>query len=360
MIDVCVAGGGPAGLATALHCARRGLSTVVLEPRRGPVDKACGEGLMPAAALALGELVAPGALSGVPLHGIRYLDADGAGVEAPFRNGAGLGVRRTTLHAALAAAVEAAGIPVLPTRVTAVEQSDDHVRAGGVTARYLVAADGLHSPLRRALGLDRPDARSPRYGLRQHFDVEPWTDLVEVHWSARAEAYVTPVGPAQVGVALLSSDRQPWAAHLQQFPRLLDRLGVPAASRVRGAGPLRQRAAARRAGRVLLVGDAAGYVDALTGEGLAVAAASARVLADCLAEDRPQDYEAAWRRESRRSRFLTETLLWAAGRPALRRAVVPSARRFPAVFGAIVNLLAGDGPPPVPTPRHRDRSHIHG
>jgi flavin-dependent dehydrogenase len=360
VIDVCVAGGGPAGLATALHCARRGLSTVVLEPRRGPVDKACGEGLMPAAALALGELVGPGVLSGMPLRGIRYLDAEGASVEAPFRHGAGLGVRRTTLHAALAAAVDAAGIPVLPLRVDAVEQSDDHIRAGGITARYLVAADGLHSPLRRALGLDRPDSRPPRYGLRQHFHAEPWTDLVEVHWAARAEAYVTPVGSAQIGVALLSSDRQPWAAHLRQFPRLLDRLGSPVASRVRGAGPLRQRAAARRAGRVLLVGDAAGYVDALTGEGLAVAVASARVLADCLAEDRPQDYEAAWRRESRRSRVLTETLLWAAGRPAVRSALVPSARRLPAVFGTVVNLLAGQGPARVPTPRSSDRSSIRG
>lgn len=340
MIDVCVAGGGPAGLATALYCARRGLSTVVLEPRRGPVDKACGEGLMPAAAMALGELVAPGALPGVPLHGIRYLDADGAGVEAPFRNGAGLGVRRTTLHTALAAAVDAAGVPVLPTRVAAVEQSHDHVRAGGLSARYLVAADGLHSPLRRALGLDRPDAQPPRYGLRQHFDVEPWTDLVEVHWGERAEAYVTPVGPAQVGVALLSSDRQPWAAHLQQFPRLLDRLGVPAASRVRGAGPLRQRAAARRAGRVLLVGDAAGYVDALTGEGLALAFAQAGAAVRAITDGAAPRYERDWARLTRRYRWLTGALLLGTRPRPARRALVPLARLLPPVFDGAVNGLA--------------------
>lgn len=350
MIDVCVAGGGPAGLATALHCARHGLGVVVLEPRSGPVDKACGEGLMPTALLALNELIPPGALPGMPLRGIRYIGSDGRDVAAPFRHGEGRGVRRTTLHTALGAAVERAGIPVLPIRATHVEQDTDRVRVGDITARYLVAADGLHSPIRRELGLARRTPRPPRYGLRQHFDIEPWTDLVEVHWGARAEAYVTPVGPRQVGVALLSTQRLPWGEQLQWFPRLLDRLPQPGASRVRGAGPLRQRSVARRVGRVLLVGDAANYVDALTGEGLAVALAAARALAECLADDRPQDYEAAWRRESWRSQTMTEALLWAAGAPALRGAIVPAARRFPTVFATAVNQLAGVGPAPTPTP----------
>ena len=339
--DVCVVGGGPAGLATALHCTRRGLSVVVLEPRQTPVDKACGEGLMPQTRAALTELVGSRAIEGMPLRGISYLDATGRRAVAPFRRGDGLGARRTDLHAALAAAVTAAGVDVRPRRVSSVEQDDQGVRAGGVSARYLVAADGLHSPIRGALGLTRPDSRPARYGLRRHFEVAPWTDVVEVHWGASAEAYVTPVASGLVGVAVLSTQRQPFEAHLRQFPVLRDRLPEVATTRTLGAGPLRQRATARRAGRVLLVGDAAGYVDALTGEGLALALASARVLADCLAADRPEAYEAAWRRESRRARLLTEGLLWAAGRPRLRAAIVPAARRLPAVFGAAVDQLAG-------------------
>src|ERR1700728_2018691 len=99
MIDVLVAGGGPVGLATAIGCALAGLSVTVAEPRAAPVDKACGEGVMPAAVRRLATLgVTP---DGYPLHGIRYLD-ESHQAEATFRDGNGLGVRRTVLHAALA------------------------------------------------------------------------------------------------------------------------------------------------------------------------------------------------------------------------------------------------------------------
>jgi flavin-dependent dehydrogenase len=341
MIDVLVAGGGPAGLATALHCARRGLETVVLEPRESPVDKACGEGLMPGAVRALDELVGP--MDGVELQGIRYLDAAGRHVDARFRNGPGRGVRRTGLQAAMHRAVVGAGIDIVDARAGEVHQDDDGVQVSGLRARYLVAADGLHSPIRAQLGLGTPDTRPPRHGLRRHFMTAPWTDLVEVHWSDCSEAYVTPVAPDLVGVAVLTSVREPFEVHLRRFPELLARLPAEASTRTRGAGPLRQRCSARVAGRVLLVGDAAGYVDALTGEGIAMSLGCARELARCLAEDRPGDYERQWWRETRRYRLLTEALLLAGRSRVLRRAVVPSARRLPRVFAAAVDQLAGRG-----------------
>jgi flavin-dependent dehydrogenase len=91
---------------------------------------------------------------------------------------------------------------------------------------------------------------------------------------------------------------------------------------------------------VLLVGDAAGYVDPLTGEGIAVSLAAARELVGCLVRDRPQDYERAWQRATWRSRFITAGLLWARRRPGIGRAVVPVAARLPKVFAAAVNQLA--------------------
>ncbi|MCX4564927.1 NAD(P)/FAD-dependent oxidoreductase [Streptomyces viridodiastaticus] len=337
--DLLVVGGGPAGLATALHAARAGLDTVVAEPRPAPVDKACGEGLMPGAVRALTALGlhAPGH----PLAGIRYMQGP-CRVEAPFRRGQGLGVRRTDLHTLLHRAVLDAGVPVLPLRVDGVRQEADGVTVpgAGLRARWLVAADGLHSPVRRSLGLDRPARTAPRYGLRRHYAVPPWTSHVEVHWGPDAEAYVTPLGPRLVGVALLTSRRAPYDTQLAGFPELAARLPPDTAvTPVRGAGPLRRRSRARVHGRVLFVGDAAGYVDALTGEGVCLALAGARALVANLRRGTPGRYDTDWARATRRYRVLTELLVRTRQQPALAPHIVPMAARLPRLFAAAVDAL---------------------
>lgn len=338
-LDLLVAGGGPVGLATAVHAARAGMRVAVAEPRGGAVDKACGEGLMPAAVAQLRALGVdpPGRL----FRGIAYLSAGGE-ARATFRGEPGRGVRRTTLSAALAAAADAAGVERVTGAVHDLEQREGGVRALGRRARWLVAADGLHSPLRRRLGLDAPADGGARFGLRQHYRVQPWDDHVQVHWAREAEVYVTPVDDELVGVAVLCGRGRSYAEWCGEFPGLRERL-APAepAGPVRGAGPLRQRSRQRVAGRVLLVGDAAGYVDALTGEGLAVGLAGAQAAVECLLRDRPQDYEREWRRVTRSYRLLTGGLLWASQQPVVRPRIVPAARRLPRVFGGLVHLAAG-------------------
>ncbi|GAA4933347.1 NAD(P)/FAD-dependent oxidoreductase [Streptomyces coeruleoprunus] len=338
MIDLLVAGGGPAGLAVAIHATLAGLEAVVVEPRPTPVDKACGEGVMPGGVRSLCALgVRP---AGHDLRGIRYVDGEHR-VQAAFRDGTGLGVRRTELSAALARRAGELGVRIVPGRVGEVRQGPDGVSAAGLRARWLVAADGLHSPVRRALGLDLPPGRGPRrYGLRRHYRVPPWSDYVEVHWSRAGEAYVTPVADDLVGVAVLSTARRGYDTYLDGFPELAACLReAPAVNGVRGAGPLRQRVRSRVAGRVLLVGDAAGYVDALTGEGIALALASAEAAVRCLRAGRPQAYERAWWRLSRRQRLLTEALVRLSCRRETARLIVPAAARMPAVFTAAVRAL---------------------
>lgn len=336
MIDLLVAGGGPAGLATAVHAARAGLETVVVERRQGPIDKACGEGLMPHSVRQLQRLGAE--MAGREFRGIRYLDGHRT-AEARFRAGAGRGVRRTVLHAALSQAAADAGVRVVQGEVGPVTQDSESVSAAGFRARYLAAADGLHSPIRRSLGLSGGEGRRRRWGIRRHVQIAPWSDCVEVYWGPDAEAYVTPVGENCVGVAILTSVRGGFDEHLAAFPLLADRIHGLEHGHDRAAGPLRQKVRDRSAGRVLLVGDAAGYVDALTGEGMGLAFGAAELLVGCVRADRPGDYDRQWRAMTRRYRLLTAALLHGSGFGPVRTCITPASAALPSVFARVVNAL---------------------
>jgi flavin-dependent dehydrogenase len=336
--EVLVAGGGPVGLASAIEARMAGLDVTVVEPRDGPIDKACGEGLMPGALPELARLgVDP---DGMPFHGIAYLDGRRR-VEHRFDGGPGRGVRRTVLHAALRERAVAAGVRFHEGRVDAVHQRAGLVVAVGLRGGWLLGAEGLHSAVAREVGLALPPPRARRrFGQRRHYALPPWSEFVEVLWTPAGEFYVTPIGDRVVGVALLARRGEHFDDALATAPGLAERLrGVEAASELRGAGPLRQRTRARVAGRVLLVGDASGYIDALTGEGLRIGFAQARAAVAAITTDRPDEYEAAWERETRDFRRLTGALVRLASSP-LRGTVVPTASRLPGVFAGAVERLA--------------------
>ena len=346
-VDVIVVGGGPIGLAAAIEARMRSLSVVVVEPRSSAIDKACGEGLMPGAVPALARLgVDP---QGFPLRGVSYRDATRR-VDHLFSSGEGRGVRRTTLHAALHARAVSLGVEFADARVDSLSQGAETVTVAGIAGRYLLGADGLHSSVRRLAGLERAispggrrfSLRQPdrRFGLRRHFAMEPESDLIEVYWTPTVEAYLTPVGDGVVGIAVLGRPGANFAASIASIPQLERRIrGRSPASSLRGAGPFRQRTTSRVAGRVMLVGDASGYVDAITGEGIRVGLAQARAAIECVAADVPRRYERAWSSSTRDFRVLTGGLVGVAMSP-LRGAIVPAAASLPRVFGAVVERLA--------------------
>ena len=333
--DVVIAGGGPVGLAAAIEARLAGLSVVIIEPRDDTIDKACGEGLMPGAVPLLARLgVDP---DGMPLRGVSYNNGHRR-ADHLFRTGIGRGVRRTTLHDALAKRAAELGAERAVGRVETFAQDADGVTVNGIRAGWLFGADGLHSTVRRVAGLERTVRGRKRFGLRQHFFVEPWTDLIEIHWARHAEVYVTPTAPDIVGISILGAPRTDFAVTIAGIPVLAQRLrGAEVASTLRGAGPFRQRASRPSSGRVLLVGDASGYVDAITGEGLRLGFDQARVAVEHV--QGMGDYDRAWAKTTHDFRVLTNGLVRAATSP-LRPGIVPLAATLPGVYGSVVERLA--------------------
>jgi flavin-dependent dehydrogenase len=357
--DLVVVGGGPAGLATAIGARLAGLEVTVLDRARPVIDKACGEGLMPDAAAhlrTLGVEIGPG--DSFPLQGIRYIDGS-VMAEGIFPRAGGLGVRRLALHQALIRRAEEIGVRLAWETVVkglpagppyaGVETEDGLVRA-----RWIAAADGLRSRLRRQAGLAGPAEPSRnlhRFGVRRHFALMPWSDFVEVSWGPECEAYVTPVSPEQIGVALLwSGGPSDFDTLLARFPALRERLaGAPVASRDRGAGPLHQRVCGVHRGNLALVGDAAGYLDAITGEGLAVAFHEAAALVESISSAGLSvdlaAYAAAWRRINRLPNTMTSLVLFLERRPRLRARAIRALAAEPALFSRLLGIHARTLPP---------------
>lgn len=343
--EVLIIGGGPAGLATAIRARLAGLEATVLDRSHPPIDKACGEGLMPDAVSHLREIGVE--LEGFPIRGIRYVDGDLA-AEGEFPQAGGLGVRRTHLHAALVRRAEQAGVELLwETTVQGIEADGVTTPEGKIQARWIVGADGLLSRVRKWAGLEREPGAWRRFGVRRHYAISPWTDCVEVHWAAGCEAYVTPVAPKEVGIALLwSGEASGFDEFLGRFPALWKRLaGVPATSRNRGAGPLHQRVLAVQKGNVALVGDASGYLDAITGEGMAVALHQSAALVEALRAGDLARYAAAHRRIARLPDFMTSLVLGLEKRPGLRRRAIRALAAEPALFSRLLGIHGRTLPP---------------
>jgi flavin-dependent dehydrogenase len=355
--DLLVVGGGPAGLATAIFSALEGLTVTLFEGRRFPVDKPCGEGLMPRGVELLSRMGV--SVEGArPFHGIRYRDRHSV-AEARFEKGPGYGIRRTALSRAMVERARQLGVEVLEaTRVDSIESSSDRasVRVGNdlFDARWVVAADGLHGgtgAVAPARAFPRPSlssagARRARFGLRLHFRVRPWTSLVEVHWGDAGEAYVTPVGEEEVSVAFLWRRGASWQDMLARFPDLRSRLsGRDTTSKLQGAGPLRRRFGRVASGRIAVVGDRSGYVDAITGDGVALAFECARALSCSLAAgDDLESYVAAHRRATLRYRVAAETVLALSTFPRLRGRVIAALAANPDLFERLLSISA-DGAP---------------
>jgi flavin-dependent dehydrogenase len=367
MYDAAVIGGSLAGAATALHLATTGYRVVVLEQSALYVRKACGEGLFPRGVRELSRL---GLLKDVrplaaPLQGVRFV-AGREKVAARFADihWSGLGVERSRLDPLLLERARQAGAEIR--RGVAMQsllfdgESVAGVRTsqGDIPARFVVGADGLGSRVRRQAGLDRQQ-RSDRYGVSAHVQLECEPEpFIEVHFRAGYEIYVTPVGLRTINVAVLLNKRllsrirgalQGWFTFM--VDRVLGSAGHTIVDSARAAGPFGRACTQSWRRNLALVGDAAGFWDAISGEGMSSALISARYCAAAIdayllgkGEQALRLYGARRAKLIRNSDLLARLTLALASKPAVARRAVHQLARQPETFGRLISISAGDLP----------------
>jgi 2-polyprenyl-6-methoxyphenol hydroxylase-like FAD-dependent oxidoreductase len=334
--DVFIVGGGPAGLAAAIAASRRGFAVTVADHAYPPINKTCGEGLMPDTLAALSDLgVNLDAGEGAPFAGISFLDSEAkASVQARFLGSVGLGIRRTVLHTRLIECAERAGVQLLwGARVEARNENDIRCNGSRITARWIIGADGESSQIRKLVTRRPPRYRRTRFGFRRHFRAKPWSEFVEVYWSHGVQLVVAPVANA--------TSRHPCMAlrdTLARFPDLARRIeSAETVGRGQGARAGLTRLRSVHRARFALIGDASGSVDPLTGEGLGLAFKQAFALAEALDRGDLSAYQAAHDQVCCIPRLTSKLMLLMDSRPWLRRRVLRVLADEPNLFSRLLN-----------------------
>jgi flavin-dependent dehydrogenase len=335
--DIVVVGGGPAGLAAAIAAQSAGFEVAVMDCSEPPIDKTCGEGLMPDSLQALRRLgiAVNSRMESHPFRGIRFHGA-AASVDASFPVGMGLGVRRPLLHGLLVDRARELGVAL-------------HWRTrwrdlGELKCRWIVAADGQNSAVRRWAGLDDATRESIRYGFRRHYRVAPWTDCMEIYWADGCQMYVTPVGPEEICVVLISRDAKlRMADAAPRFPRLMERLrGAEPVTAEKGAVSATRRFRRLARNRVVLTGDASGSVDAVTGEGMCLAFQQAPKLVEALQSGDFEAYEKWHRKALARPMFMAELMLTLDRLPWMRERTIRALSAQSDIFASMLAMHVGE------------------
>ena len=346
--DVFVVGGGPAGLAAAIAARKKGFAVTVADGGRPPIDKACGEGLMPDAIAALGELgIKMQPSDGKAFRGIRFMSAE-TSAAAYFQHGYGVGVRRVVLHQKMIEEAEKCGVRLLwETPILRISPREVRMKGESVPTRWIIGADGGRSLVRQWSDLEAHHNLQSRFAFRRHYRCKPWGDCVEIYWGRGLQAYVSPVGDEEICVVLVSHDpKMRMESVWKEFPELGNRLrGVEPTSKERGAVTAMHSLKNVFRGNVALIGDASGSVDAITGEGLRLSFVQASTLATALEAGDLQQYQTGHRRLSRLPNAMGKLMLLLDKRPMLRSQTIRAMAADSRILERLLSVHVGAASP---------------
>jgi flavin-dependent dehydrogenase len=344
--DIFIAGAGPAGLAAAIALRQRGADVLLADALRPPIDKPCGEGLMPDARHALAQLgIQIDPHHGAEFQGITFA-SNHSRVTADFPTGKGIGVRRTTLHQLLFDRAAELGVRFAwNTPVVLKENQAPTLANQPIHYQWFIGADGATS---RA-NLEAATVRSRRFGFRAHYRVaprnfDPASQHVEVHWGPLGQAYITPTGPQEVCISAMT--RHPGirlTELLNSLPTLRDKLAAaPTTSTERGCLTLTRRLRRVTRDNLALIGDASGSVDAITGEGLALAFRQALLLAQSLHSGGLSFYESHHAPILALPQRMARLMLLLDHYPRLRNRTLHAFAARPAIFRELLAVHVGE------------------
>lgn len=347
--DVVIVGGGPAGLAAAIAARQKGFSVTVADGAEPPIDKTCGEGMMPETLASLHSLgIHLEREEGFRFDGICFVN-EGMRAFAKFPGGQGLGLARPVLHGKLIARATECGVQLLwKTPVTEIDRDGVLARGSKIRARWIVGADGLASRVRRWGGLEPANSSTLRFANRRHYRLAPWSSFMEIHWGQRVQAYVTPIASDEVSVVIIGerSKNAEFAQALESLPELRRRLeGAEINGRERGAVTSSRSLKDVQRGKVALLGDASGSVDAITGEGLRLGFQQAFALADAFQGGTLEKYQKAHRALQQRPLLVANLMVWLGRHAILRERVIQSFAAKPALFSKFLAYHVGEATP---------------
>jgi menaquinone-9 beta-reductase len=341
---VCVIGGGPAGLSAAIALENTGREVTVVDCAAPPIDKACGEGLMPDSIESLQQLgIELPAETGFPYRGVRFTDGRSS-ESSDFPKGIAKGVRRTVLHELLIKRAAEIGVAFAwnskPVRIAGTGISIDGQL---IEADLIVGADGQNSIVRRQAGLNRVTREVRRYGFRRHYRLAPWSPYMELHWGRRSQVYITPVANDEVCVAVISRDSKLRVSEaLAEFSELRSKLrdAEPVSAEMGALSVSRTLHSVHRK-NVVLIGDASGSVDAITGEGICVSVKQAKVLAAAVQLGDLRLYARYHRNIMLRPHLMALLMLSIEGRYKLQTRALAALAENQAVFRSLLGVHVG-------------------
>ncbi len=325
------------------------MDVLIAEALTPPIDKACGEGLMPDSRRELAQLgLELSANDGASFTGIHFANRNSGRQDcatAQFGDGHGIGVRRLHLHSRMVERAEALGVKLAwGCRVELKEGQPVRINGEDCRYRFLVGADGQSSRVRRWADLERGRTFSRRFGFRKHFNVAPWSRSVEIHWGPLGQAYVTPVGSAEICVATMTRlPNTSMDAILQQIPFMRERL-QPEDSTTRGRGAITTTRRLERVarGNVALIGDASGSADAITGEGMALSFRQALLLAESIQSGSLEAYAAGHAAILKMPQTMAQIMLAMDRWPWFRDRAMRMLAAEPALFERMLGVHVGE------------------